>query len=251
MEMMQVILKLVKNKRAYAGALLVMLSLVLSSCVCPDVTETAKLSSQREQLFEEHNKNLIREVARLEQELAEKQKEIKMLVLSKQNSNREVVRTKAKLRSHSSKAETVANIAEVKSMLNEVGDRQMNDQQRQVVLEAEQVIVMSVEALNRGDVEKAFDLSSTAQQLIQPIRELQVQTFLNSSSDVVFVTPLVMKVLKTCNVRTAPGMTSNIQFMLESGRKIQALAYSKNWVQIESEQKGKGWVYSRLLEIIQ
>ena len=239
-----------KNRRAFTGLVLLVFTVVLSSCVCPEVIESTKLPSQQDHHLAEQNRQLGKEVERLELELAGKQRKIKELVLSKQNSTREVVRTKAKLRSHSSKAGTVANIAEVKSVLKAAAETQMTDQQKQIVLETEQVIVMSVEALKQDNVEKAFDLSSTAQQLIQPIRALQVKNFLSNGSDIVFLTPMPMQVLKVCNVRLGPGMTSGVLFTLKSGSQVQALSYVKNWVQIESEQRGKGWVHSRLLEIV-
>ena len=227
-----------------------LLTLVLSSCICKKTTEI-KLPSQHEQQLEGENRQLSTEVKRLQQKLLNKQDEIKKLLLSQQQKTREVVRTKAKLRSHSSKAETVANVAEVKTVLKAVAGKAMNEQLQQTVDETEQVIAKSVEALKKEDVDTAFDLSNKAQQLIQPIRTFQGKSFLKNGSDVVFVAPITMKVLTTCNVRTGPGMNNEVYFTLEAETQVKALTYSKNWIQVEDDILGKGWVYYQLLEFEQ
>ncbi len=225
------------------------LILTLSSCTAKKKLETYQPSVYEQQL-EEENKKLLSEVEKLQQELAGKQDEIKKLILAQQHTTREVVRSKAKLRSHSSKAETVANIAEVKTMLKAASEKAMNEELRQLILDTEQTIALSVAALNKGDIDKAFNLSNKAQQLIQPVRTQQGKNLFNNGADIVFVDPLLMKVTKTCNVRTDPGMQNDILFTLKSGTEIKALAYVENWIQVTSETKGKGWVYYQLLEIV-
>jgi hypothetical protein len=239
-----------QNRQLFIPVFFLLFSLVISGCSSPKKIESNIPSTKRELQLEEQNRQLSLEVEKLQQELLEKQEEIQKLVLSREHSSREVVRTKAKLRSHSSKAGTVANIAEVKTVLKAVAEKRMNKKLQKVVLDTEQVIKMSVDALNQEDVEKAFNLSNRAQQLIQPIRALQVKNFLENGSDIVFVAPLTMKVLQTCNVRSKPGMNNDVRFTLESGVQVKALANVKNWIQIESETEGKGWVYYKLLEIV-
>ncbi len=235
------------NRQTLMLAVFLGLILVLSSCACQKTIEST-LPSQHELQLEEENRQLSKEVKNLQQKLINKQDEIKKLLLSQQQKTREVVRTKAKLRSHSSKADTVANIAEVKTVLKAVADKELNEQLQQIVDETEQMIAMSIEALKKEDIDTAFDLSNNAQQLVQPIRTFQGKNFLKNGSDVVFVTPLTMKVLTTCNVRTGPGMSNEVHFTLESGTQIQALTYRKNWIQVEDDTLGKGWVYYQLLE---
>lgn len=234
--------KIINNKSTllYRKALLPVLSLFITLLISSCATHQAVPSQNELQLIEQ-NKSLSIELKQLQQKLIEKQEEIKKLVLSKQHSTREIVRTQTKLRSHNNKADTVANLAEVKTVLKAVADKQ-DEQILQIIQETEQVITMSVEALKRGNIDKAFQLSNKAQQLIQPIRAKQVK-------DAAFIDPLTMKVLITCNVRTDPGMGGNVLFTLNGGTQIEALAYVKNWIQIRDEKMGKGWVYSRLLEI--
>jgi len=239
------------NRLYQACCTLIVLLLIftLSSCADNRNVESDQLSAHEQRLVEA-NKALTSEVKKLQMKLDEKQNEIKKLILSQQQSSREVVRSKAKLRSHSSKAETVANIAEVKTMLKVVNKTTMDDQLRQLVVDTEQMVMLSVAALNKGDVDKAFDLSNKAQQLIQPIRTQRGGNLLDNGSAIVFVDPLLMKVSKTCNVRTDPGMQNDVRFTLERGTEIKALAYVNNWIQVESDKKEKGWVYYKLLEIV-
>lgn len=222
---------------------------VISSCTYQRTIES-KIPSLYEQQLEEQNRQLITKVESLEQELLAKQQEIKKLLFSQHQKTREVVRTKAKLRSHSSKADTVANIAEVKTVLKAVAEKEMTEQLQEAVQESKQVIAMSIDALQREDVDKAFDLSNKAQRLIQPIRTFQGTSGFKNGSDVVFIAPLTMKVLTSCNVRTGPGVKNAVHFTLESGTQIKALTYSKNWIQIEDEKLRKGWVYYKLLEFL-
>ena len=209
------------------------------------VKNTAALNEELEQRDSE--------VARLQLKLLEKQAEINQLVLSLQYAIQEVVRTKAKLRSHSSKAETVANLAEVKMALKSVEAGPMNEQQRRVVHQAGQMILMSNEALEAGNIDGASYLSNRAHQLIRPIsvQQRDQKRSEKSGAEVVFVTPLKVNVLKRCNVRKGPGLGEDVLFKLDSGTSVKALAYAENWVQIEDENKGRGWVYFQLLGIAQ
>ncbi len=201
-----------------------------------------------EQQLEERNRELSLEVEKLEKKLLRKQGEINQLVLSRQHVTQEVVRTKAKLRSHSSKAETVANIAEVRTVIQSVAGKTLTERQKSSVHDAEQMIALSVDALEAGDIDGAFRLSNKAQVLVQPIRS--VHGDIKNGHDVVFITPQAMKAVKDCNVRMAPGMTK-VLFTLESATEVKALAYVKKWIQIETEDNQKGWIYYQLLEIVQ
>jgi len=228
----------------------ILLTFVFSGCICQKQIES-KMPGLHGQNLEEQNRQLSMEVESLQQKLLGKQDEIKKLLLSQQQKIREVVRAKAKLRSHSSKAETVANIAEVRTVLKAVAGKAMSEHLKLAVWESEQVITLTIEALEKENIERAFELSNKAQRLIQPIRAFQGIDVFKNDSDVAFIAPLTMEAVTACNVRTGPGMNSVVDFILEGGTQIKALAYSKNWIQIEDESLGKGWVYYHLLEFVQ
>ncbi len=226
---------------------LILSAVVMSGCSIRETTEQLQ-SRLYEQQLEEENRELILEVEKLQQKLLRKQAEINQLVLSRQHVTQEVVRIKAKLRTHSSKAGTVANIAEVRAVLKSVAEKRLNDKQQKSVHDTERIIAMSVEALGEEDIDSAFRLSNRAQQLIQPIRILQRD--IKDGSKVAFIVPQTMKVLKSCNVRMEPGMTK-VLFTLERATEVKALAYAKKWIQIETDDNRNGWIYYQLLEVVQ
>lgn len=199
--------------------------------------------------LESQNQQLDLELKRLQKQLTAKQTKIEQLKLEKQQATQQVVRTKAKLRSHHSKAGIVVHLAEVKSVLNSLSEKSMDPPQQQKVQEAEQLIINSEKALNREDIETASSLSNKAQKILIPL--LAMQTKNPTKLDVAFATPLSMVIKKECNVRNAPGMSSKVLFTMEAGSKVKALAFAKNWINIKTVDQRKGWIYYRLLTLDQ
>lgn len=205
--------------------------------------------NQRElQIIELSNKN-----ARLELKLLEKQAEINQLMMSQQNAIREVVRAKAKLRSHSSKAGAVANVIETKMALKAVKVEHLNEQQKSVLSQVNDLIMMSDKALDDGNIDGATFLSGKAHQLILTIRT-QDNNYGQSGEHietVTFLTPLTMETTKRSNVRDKPDIKSKVLFQLKSGFQVKALWYSDKWIYIEDDTNRKGWIYYQLLESAQ
>jgi len=185
----------------------------------------------------------------LQPKLLAKQIKIEQLKLKSKQSAQQVVRTRAKLRSHHSKAGIVVHLAEVKTELNNLAEKPMGQQQQQVVQKAGQLIEMSVSALNKNDLEAASSLSNKAQKLLVPL--LALQTKKQNRLNVDFASPLIMTIKKECNVRKAPGMKSIVLFTMDAGAQIKALAFVRNWLHIETAGQRKGWIYYRLLTLDQ
>ena len=185
----------------------------------------------------------------LQSKLLTKQKKIEQLKIEIQQAAQQVVRARAKLRSHHSKASIVVHLSEVKTELNSLAEKPLNKLQQQTVQEAKQLIAKSVKALNREDLETAFSLSNKAQKLLIPL--LALQTKKQTSVDVDFATPLTMTIKKECNVRKAPGMKNKALFTMAAGSKVKALAFVKNWIKIETASRKNGWIYYRLLTLDQ
>ncbi len=225
----------------------IILSTFISSCTTLKTLGTQQ-SAQTEQQLKEKNKELTLKVEQLQQKLLKKQAEINELIFSRQHVAQEAVRFRAKLRSNMGKAETVANIAEVRTVIKSLSDRPLNEQQRSLVHDAEQMSTRSVDALGQNDIDRAFRLSSRSMQLIQPIRSLHKAV--QERGNVILITPQTMRVLVDCNVREAPGMTK-VLFTLMGTVEVEALAYTEKWIKIETKDKRKGWIYYQLLEIVQ
>lgn len=227
--------------------LVIILSIFISSCTTLKILGTQQ-SAEKEQQLKKKNKELTLKVEQLQQKLLKKQAEINKLIFSRQHVAQEAVRFRAKLRSNMGKAETVANIAEVRAVIKSLSDRPLNEQQRSLVYEAEQMITRSVDALGKNDIDRAFRLSSRSMQLIQPIHSLHKAV--QERGNVILITPQTMRVLVDCNVRKAPGMTK-VLFTLMGTVEVKALAYTGKWIEIETEDQKRGWIYYQLLEKVQ
>lgn len=225
----------------------IILSFFISSCATLEVIRFQQ-SGQKEQQLEKQNEELALKVEQLQQKLLKKQAEINKLVFSRQHIAQEAHRSRAKLRSNMGKAETVANIAEARTAIKSVSEKPLTEQQRSLVHEAEQMIVMSVDALGENDVNSAFRLSNRSKQLVQSIHSLNETG--KDREDVVLIAPQTMRVLVDCNVRKAPGMTK-VLFTLKRAVEVKSLAYTPKWIKIETDDGRRGWIYYQLLEIIQ
>lgn len=247
--------------RVIAGASLVAGVLVGGGCATqePIVADCPSCELQQQELrkscdmktaeLSESIKQRDDDVALLQLRLLEKQAEINQLTLAQQVAVQEVVRAKAKLRSHISKAEVVARIAEVKLLLKELDPEALSEQQKRAYTQSVQMLELSEQALNEGNIEGASYLSNQSVQQIQPVRnQLTNRGELTASATAsVFAIPLQLTVLKRCNVRKSPDMESAVLYQLPGGKKITAFAYDRNWVQIEDGRNGRGWIYYELL----
>ena len=237
-----------ERKRQTHQTLLLALILTIFICSCTTLgTIRPRQSGEREQQLKKQNKELTLKVEQLQQKLLKKQAEINKLVFSRQHVVQEAVRSRAKLRSNSGKAETVANIAEARAVIKSVSAKPLNKQQRSLIREAEQMIAKSIAALEKNDIDSAFRLSSRSRQLAQSNYSLHESV--QEKEDVVLITPQTMRVLAECNVRKAPGMTE-ILFTLKKVVKVKALAYTEKWIEVETEDGRRGWIYYQLLEIV-
>ncbi len=207
-----------------------------------------KLKSLQQELTAQQVK--IDKFKSLQSKLLAKQTKIDQLKLESQRATQQVVRTMAKLRSHHSKDSIVVHLSEVKTELNSLTEKPLNKLQQQTVQEAKQLIAKSVKALSRReDLETAFSLSNKAQKLLIPL--LALQTKQQTKLDVDFATPLNMTIKKECNVRKGPGMKNKVLFTMDTGSKVKALAFVKNWINIETASRKNGWIYYRLLTLDQ
>lgn len=242
--------------------LVLALTIVLGGCVVNQPSEPEKVepvqvvskpSGFTESQLKQQVSELRNEVAKLELKLLEKQAEINQLQLSQQNAIREAVRTKAKLRSRSSKAEAVANMVETKMALKAIKVEQINEQEKRILKQANALIEMSDKALDEGNIDGASFLSSEARQLILNIN-LQKSSYDQADkgmAKIIFLTPLNMKTIKKSNVRVSPDLEGRILYKLERGQQVKALAHTDKWIHIEDSRRRKGWIYYQLLKNVQ
>lgn len=199
--------------------------------------------------LEQRNQQLDLKLKHLQEALTSKQIIIEQLKLEYQQATQHSARTRAKLRSHQSKAEIVVHLAEIKTALNSLAKKSIYPLKQNKVQEAEQLIIMSEKALKGEDIETASSLSNKAQKILIPL--LPMQTKNPNELNVTFATPLNMVIKRKCNVRKAPGMTNKVLFTMNASSKVKALAFARNWINIKTVGQRKGWVYYNLLTLDQ
>lgn len=186
-------------------------------------------------------------IMQLELQLLSKQLEIQRLSSAREQAIQEIVRVKAKLRSRSSKAETVANLAEVKLRLQSIELNDRADYQVEGLKRAQQYIAMSEAALDEENYDGASYLIGQAQAYLRTSMDVPGKSSESDSKTHVFSPPIRMTVTQRCNVRAGPGTDQKILTQLHSGASVLATGYRDLWVRIQRPDSTTGWIHYSLL----
>lgn len=187
-------------------------------------------------------------IMQLELRLLSKQSEIQRLSSAREQAIQEVVRVKAKLRSRYSKAETVANLAEVKFRLQSIEMKDGADYPIEGLKRAQQYIAMSEVALDDKNYDGASYLIGQAQSYLRTSMDLSGESSERDSKTHNFSPPIRMTVTQRCNVRAGPGTDQNILTQLSSGASVLATGYRGLWVRIQRKDSTTGWIHYGLLK---
>lgn len=222
----------------------------LSACALQDLTGD-KASSMESPASVSRLQETIRQqrsrILALELRLVAQQSEIKRLSSAQEQAIQEIVRVKAKLRSRNSKAETVANLAEVKLALQGLDSEKIADFQTEALSSAKQYVAMSESALQEGNYDGASYLIAQAKSSLRAATtspdERQKSNQANS-----FSVPVVMTVLKRGNVRKGPGMERRVLTQMKPGSRVMATGYQGAWVRVRLTDETSGWIHFSLLK---
>ncbi len=187
-------------------------------------------------------------ILELELRLLMKQSEIRRLSFAQEQAIQEVVRAKAKLRSRNSKAETVANLAEVKLTLEGAETRGNRVLQSEGLERARQYIAMSEAALEEHNYDGASYLIGQAKSSLLTSAVSSDESSQGNSDTYNFFLPVRMTVTQQCNVRAGPGTDKEVLAQLTSGTPVLAIGYEELWVRIQREGEAAGWVHYSLLD---
>lgn len=178
-------------------------------------------------------------------QLAEKQSRIQQLQLSQEQLIQEVVRAKARLRSRNSKAETVANLAELKQELKAAESGEVSSKQQTQLDRARHYLDMSENALEKNNYEGSSYLMGQARQALTQLASPQSsKTF----SDSAFPVPVPMKTTKLCNLREGANLKSRVLVQLKPGVDVLAIDREGLWVKIRTPDGKTGWSHFSLLK---
>ncbi len=163
---------------------------------------------------------------------------------------REVVRTKAKLRSLESKAEAASSLAEAEIALNTTKSAEPDEAKDPEIIQAEQLLKMSALEFKNQNYSGTLYLTSQAKGLIQMAKERSVirEKIRVEEAPASFVLPVSLYVLKQSNVREGPGLDFKVIYTLEKNSKVVGHSYKDQWVRVTTEDGRDGWIFHALLD---
>lgn len=232
------------------GICLVLLAIGLAACQPQGLKDEEAAARQDVRLaqLEDALDRKNTQVMALELQLLEKRSEIEKLSATQEQAIQEVVRVTAKLRSRSSKAETVADLAEVKLALDGLQARKRGAIQRPSIERARQYVTMSEEALESGNFDGASYLIRQAKASIRVADFSSDERAEDDSDTTVFPEPVLMTVTRKSNVRAGPGLDKQVLYQLDQGRSVSATGYQGLWVRIDGSNGSTGWIHYSLLQ---
>ena len=192
-----------------------------------------------------------REIARLRQELAGREAELRDLRSSQreqvkviQESTREVARAKVKLRRLATQAETASYIAEVEVALESLRTSR-GAAAASPLLELAQAMVKSTAApFAQADYGTAMDRATQAEQLIAIVadNDARSRSRPQASGEVLLQVSIPLRVTVEGPLRRQPRPTAPVAGVLKKDSPVVARAYKGSWLRVDTEGGPSGWV---------
>jgi hypothetical protein len=187
-----------------------------------------------------------RETARLRQDLAAREAELRELRSSQreqqkviEESTREAARAKVKLRRLATQAEAASYIADVEVALESL--RAARD--ATPFLELAQSLVASTAApFAEGDYATVMDRAEQAEQMIAVMADVQSRSRSRGASEVLLRVPIALRVVADSPLRRQPRRNVASAGVLKQGSPVVARAYKGSWLRVETEDTRSGWV---------
>jgi hypothetical protein len=182
-------------------------------------------------------------------QLIQQQQRLDQLNVLQEHAIQEVVRAKARLRSHSGKAETVASMAEVKMLIDSAESAAISGESIQ---RAQQYLAMSEMELDAENYAGAAYLTGQARDLLQNNgSRLAVMSAPADAREKRFSRPIQLQVKSRSNMRKTADINSRVLHKLDAGERVHALAYKAAWIKVRAADGLTGWVYYTLLGVAQ
>ena len=198
----------------------------------------------------------IRDIARLRQELANRDAEMRDLrsgqrdqVKDLQESTREATRAKVRLRRLATRADAASYIAEVEVGMAALHASLGAKPPVALMVLAQDILASTAAPFALGDYGGAMDRAAQAEQLIALVAHSQLR---NASrrrvpGEVPLQVSIPLKVTMDSNLRRQPLGTAPVVSVLKKDSSLLAHAYKGNWMRVETEGGRAGWVDQRQL----
>ena len=192
-----------------------------------------------------------REIARLRQELAGREAELRDLrsnqreqVIVIQESTREVTRAKVKLRRLATQAETASYIAEVEVALESLR-ASLGAGAVSPLLELARAMITSTAApFAHADYGTAMERAAQAEQLIAAAADNRARSRSRPrpSGEVLLQVSIPLRVTVEGPLRREPRSTAPVASILKKDTPVVARAYTGSWMRVETGVGPSGWV---------
>ena len=192
-----------------------------------------------------------REIARLRQDLAARDAEVRDLRSSQrdqtkvlQESTREATRAKVKLRRLATQAEAASYIAEVEVALESLRSSLGTTATVPMAELARGILESTAAPFAQGQYGAATDRAAQAEQLIAVAAEDQVRPASRTRvpGEVPLQVAVALKVIADSNLRRQPLAKAPVVGVLKKNSPLVARAYKGGWLFVESEDGRFGWV---------
>lgn len=197
-----------------------------------------------------------REVARLSQDLANREAELRDLRSSQrdkvkelQESTREATRARVRLRRLATQADAASYVAEVEVAMAALQASLGARSTVALLVLAKDILESTAAPYALGDYGGAMDRAAQAEQLIVLVAQFQLRSASRRRvpGEVPLQESIPLKVTMDSNLRRQPLGKATVVGVLKKDGTLVAHAYKGNWMRVETEDGRSGWVDQRQL----
>ncbi len=162
----------------------------------------------------------------------------------------DLLRNKTELLDRGKQDETAKHVVEVIAIIiGTIKINSLDSGQKESLYWAEQYLSESKIEIERKNYEGA---SYLCRQALEQVQQTGLYTSTHrkqeKTGEIIFLSPLPMKLLKKSNIRKAPSMQAKVTKILEAGSLVTVLGYKGTWVNVSLAEHGKtGWIHYSLL----
>jgi hypothetical protein len=195
------------------------------------------------------------EIARLQQELARRDAELRDLQAQRrdqaralQETTKQATRAKVKLRRLATQADAASYVAEVEIALEAARAGPGAAARAPLLTLAEQMLASSSASFARGDYGVAMDFAAQAEQLALAGGGLAADgTAARANAEARFDPPVRLRAGIESNLRRGPRARAKTIGVLQEGTPVVARGYRDGWLQVETEDGRSGWMHQSVV----
>jgi hypothetical protein len=194
------------------------------------------------------------EIARLRQELANREAELRDLRAQQreqaralQETAKEATRAKVKLRRLATQADAASYLAEVEVAVETVRLPAEAPAAAPLVALAREILAASATPFAQGDYGGAMDLAAQAEQLVVVAGNARAGKGARPPPEAPFDVAIRLRTTQGGNLRRQPNGKSAAVGALPAGSPVVAHAWQGGWLRIETEDGRAGWMFQSLV----